>query len=252
VANGSIPSHLPTSLHELTIATEFDGARVWHAHLDAVPAEEAAELEANLDSTERGAVSRFHFDRDRRRYGIAHGLLRSLLGTITDQPADAIRFEKSARGKPRIVHAPSDYALEFSLSHSAGWAMVAIAWNRRVGVDIEAGERFTTGERELRAIAQRVLSRDEFVAWNSLPNFAARRIAFLRAWTRKEALAKATGRGIADEMNHIEVALDAAAPNGPLSLSSPAADEAGPDQWIIHDLPSPDGCLAALALEQNT
>jgi hypothetical protein len=43
-------------------------------------------------------------------------------------------------------------------------------------------------------------------------DYAVRCAAFLRAWTRKEAYLKATGEGLRERLQLIEVALDGATP----------------------------------------
>ncbi|MEP6956419.1 MAG: 4'-phosphopantetheinyl transferase superfamily protein, partial [Chthoniobacterales bacterium] len=117
------------------------------------------------------------------------------------------------------------------------------ASDRDVGIDLEAGERLPRADDELRKIAERVLSAGEFAAWQTLPDVAARRAAFLRAWVRKEAFMKATGRGISESFAATEVALDAADPQRTLLLRRPDRGE-----WQIYDLPAPAGFCAAIAV----
>src|SRR6266851_2349765 len=85
----------------------------------------------------------FASERDRLRYAAAHGLLRRLLGAALDEPALALVFKYGPRGKPMIA-TPRPLGLptlHFNLSHSEGWAMFALAWNREVGIDLEAATR---------------------------------------------------------------------------------------------------------------
>lgn len=203
-----------------------------------------------LDSTERARAARFHFERDQRYYVATRGLLRSLLGTELDKNPATLVFEYGSRGKPSIVAGTHDRVPRFNVSHSSGWAMFALAWDREIGIDLECGSRLEREENSLSQLAARILSIRELAIWRDLPSDAERRAAFLRAWTRKEAYAKATGQGVFDELDRIEVALDAAAPKSLLALRA-ANSEGQTRDWTIHDLSAPDGFAAALAVEQE-
>jgi 4'-phosphopantetheinyl transferase len=127
--------------------------------------------------------------------------------------------------------------------------MFALAWDREVGIDLESATRLKRDVDGLAGLAARVLSARELTIWQALPE-TAREAAFLRAWTRKEAYAKATGRGLLEQLIRTGVALDAAAPQSSLTLRSPQEGGTTRD-WVLHDLPAPDGFAAALAVEQK-
>jgi 4'-phosphopantetheinyl transferase len=219
--------------------------------LESMSPAELEELSALLDSAEHARAARFHFERDRRHYVASRGLLRRLLGAALDEPPSALVFEYGLHGKPAIAAAGGQSRiLHFNLSHSSGWGMFALAWDREVGIDLECGSRLERDDNSLSDLAARILSPRELAIWRALPNAAQRRAAFLRAWTRKEAYAKATGQGVFDELDRIEVALDAAAPKSSLTLRSVHAQ--GPMRdWTLHDLSAPEGFAAALAEEQE-
>ncbi|MBO7762012.1 MAG: 4'-phosphopantetheinyl transferase superfamily protein [Clostridia bacterium] len=96
--------------------------------------------------------------------------------------------EKSIYGKPYFTE--SDY--HFNLSH-AGDLAVAVLADCRVGVDIEPYDREIPEERRERLTS---LFTDGERA--RLKVTADRARTFLEIWVRKEALAKRSGRGIAD------------------------------------------------------
>lgn len=221
--------------------------RIWTAQLDALESSELARLHRLLDETERIRAARFHFEQDRRRYVASHGLLRELLGDLLVTAPASIQFVHGARGKPAAAQPESKgRSLRFNLSHSAGSAMFAFAWDREVGIDLESTARLAPADEHLPALAARILSTREFDLWRALPDPAARRAAFLRAWTRKEAFAKATGAGIFDSLRDIEVILDIAAPAPSLTVARPA-DQAA-NGWVIHDVEAPEGFTAAVAI----
>src|SRR5205823_13129844 len=122
--------------------TPVSGVQIWTAHLDSLSSAEIDELKASLDSAECARSARFHFESDRRHYIASRGLLRHLLGAALETPASKLIFEYGAHGKPALVAAFSwDRMLRFNLSHSAGWAMFALAWDREVGIDLESATR---------------------------------------------------------------------------------------------------------------
>jgi 4'-phosphopantetheinyl transferase len=223
------------------------GVQIWRAQLEALSPAELGELSALLDAGEHARAARFHFERDQRHYIASRGLLRRLLSDALDKPASALVFKYGAHGKPML--SPSDRNLCFNLSHSAGWAMFALAWDCDVGIDLESIVRLKRDANGLAGLAARVLSARELAVWQALPE-TARDAAFLRAWTRKEAYAKATGQGLFDELMRTDVALDAASPKSLLTLRSPK-EGGSAREWILHDLPAPDGFAAALAVEQK-
>ena len=229
-----------------------NGVHLWTVELGSLTSGEVDELNAILDSDERARAARFHFERDRQQYVAARALLRQLLGATLNQPASTLVFQYGAHGKPALAVARhNDRILHFNLSHSTGWVMFALAWDREVGIDLEAAAPVDRSEGNLSGLAARVLSARELAIWRALPNVEARRAAFLRAWTRKEAYTKATGWGAFEEPRDIELALDAAAPGSCLTIPSSARGEGRRPGFTVHDLPAPKGFAAALAIEQD-
>jgi 4'-phosphopantetheinyl transferase len=114
----------------------------------------------------------------RRRYLRAHAALRGILGSVTAAPLEFALHEK---GKPYLSSAPE---IRFNLSHSREMALVAVARDVEVGVDIERVRKLP----EYAAIAQRY-----FPAGTATPSGVR---DFFRQWTRFEALLKAHGAGL--------------------------------------------------------
>ena len=136
-------------------------------------------------------------------------------------------------GKPAL-EAP----IRFNLSHSDGRALFAFAPAREVGIDLEAGARL--GE-DWPGLVRRIFSAREQAELASLAA-GQRRDAFLSGWTRKEAYLKATGQGLVNGLQQIEVSLDPAAPAAFLSAELAT-------RWTLLDLRSHAGCAAALVIE---
>jgi 4'-phosphopantetheinyl transferase len=114
----------------------------------------------------------------RRRYLNAHAALRTILGSVTTAPLEFALHEK---GKPYLVSAPE---ICFNLSHSREMALVAVAREIEVGVDIERVRALP----EYAAIAQR------YFPPGAAPPTDIR--DFFRQWTCFEAILKAHGAGL--------------------------------------------------------
>jgi 4'-phosphopantetheinyl transferase len=98
---------------------------------------------------------------------------------------------------------PGGHGPCFNLTHSGELAVVGLAPDRELGVDVEQLRDVA----DLQSIAARFFTPAEQVA---LLRFspAARSRAFLDGWTRKEAVMKALGLGVAQPPESIEVSLE--------------------------------------------
>jgi 4'-phosphopantetheinyl transferase len=187
----------------------------------------------SLDQPERERLGRLVRDQDRSGFLAAHVLLRQLLADRLGRRAEELRFTRRPcprcggdHGRPAL--ADGDPTIEFSLARSAELVVVALA-PVPVGVDVEA---LASGEEaeEVSALLH-PLERDEVLRAGA----AGRPEALARVWTRKEALLKAIGSGVADERLH--------------SLYLGAGPEASaPAGWEIRDLAMPAGHAAAVAV----
>lgn len=200
-----------------------DTVDCWNLSLDTGDVRQLEHLETLLEETERVRARRFHFERDRCHFTRTRACLRVLLGRYLDMPSMELTFGYTERGKPFLKGPSAD--IRFNVSHSGGEALFAIVRGREVGVDLEAGERL--GD-DWPAIARRYFSAREQVQLNALSPREGR-TAFLNGWARKEAYLKATGLGIADGLQNIEVTL---APGEPPAFLSPEIAA----RWTFCDL----------------
>ncbi|MBW3667790.1 MAG: 4'-phosphopantetheinyl transferase superfamily protein [Actinobacteria bacterium] len=191
-----------------------DAVHVW-----LVRAAVAPDVEALLDDAERDRADRFKFDVTRRLFVAAHGALRLLLGRYLERPPESLRFETEPDGKPTV-----DGPVQFNLSHSDELAAIAVAGpDRAVGVDVD--RRRMPKSRD--GIAQRIMTADELACYESLGD--EQRGAFvLWVWARKEALVKASGRGVRE------------------TLTALACEPTADSPWSVVDLDVP-GYAAAVA-----
>jgi 4'-phosphopantetheinyl transferase len=191
-------------------------------------------LRGLLCDEERRRADRFAFARDRNRFTAAHGALRGILSLYAGVPAAALDFGQDPGGKPRL-RSPRD--LRFNLSHSADRALLAVAWHREVGVDVEAVRALD----ELDGLAASCFSPVERRALAALPE-ELRQQAFFDGWTRKEAVLKLLGDGLSRALDSFDVALTPGEPAAVLRLEGGDAREL----WL-HAIDVGPGFRGALA-----
>jgi 4'-phosphopantetheinyl transferase len=149
---------------------------------------------AILSLEERVKASRIYVRRDRERAVVARGFLRQILAAYLQCPADAVAFAYSVNGKPYLAgDAP---ALRFNLSHANAIFLCAVSSHCEVGVDVE--RMGAMPEADAAAIVDRFFTESEKSAYQTAAN-GQKDLAFYKLWTRKEAIAKCSGQGIAQE-----------------------------------------------------
>jgi 4'-phosphopantetheinyl transferase len=215
-----------------------DAVSLWWCDLD-VAADALPRLAATLAPAEHARAARFGRDSLRARWVAGRASLRLVLGhALRTAPAD-VPIVRGDRGRPQL--GGIDAKIDFNVSHTAGVALIGIVRNQgtdiRIGVDVERGEREVAADH----LARRVLTPGERAALaEHAPDERRRR--FLRYWTCKEAMSKATGDGIAAAFRRIDVTLAPAlrVNDGPAPYRPPA--------WTLVAAPVPDGYIATVAL----
>jgi 4'-phosphopantetheinyl transferase len=168
----------------------------------------------------------------RRRHIACWGQVRWLLGLCLDLPPETLEFARGPWGKPYLV---GDRELAFNLSHSQDLMFLAASRSRQIGVDVEAIRPIA----DLGRLARRCLASSEWEAWQNLTE-DARLLAFLRFWTLKEALAKASGQGLRLGVKRLVFAPEGSVVAVPEELG-PAAS------WTVHEWVEKEFCAALCA-----
>jgi 4'-phosphopantetheinyl transferase len=151
--------------------------------------------ESLLSDSEVAITRRFRFEADRSRFATARRALRFLVSKYLLADPLTIDIVAQKGEKPFIRHPVTH--VRFNISHSGEWIMIALA-NEELGIDIEKinssfdftillDEHFTNAEQQFIRNAE-----------NSVR-------AFYFLWTRKEALVKALGRGLHENLKTISV-----------------------------------------------
>lgn len=150
---------------------------------------------------------------------------------------DAPDILRGEHGKP---YAPDLHGIEFNLSHSGQHALIAIARDQPIGIDIEAQGR----RRSIDDIAERFFAPAESKALRAVPE-ATRDAAFLRLWTGKEAVLKALGEGISFGLDRVEFELDGTGNVVALRhVASPLAETSGWNWHALQPLADHHGAIA--------
>jgi len=226
---------------EADVALGPDTAHVWTIALeDADPHGETAEA---LSTEERERARRFRFDLDRRRFVAARMALRSVLaGYLSAAPASVV-FTAGPWGKPMLDASIHGTALRFNLSHSHELALVVVARDRDVGVDVERMRVLP----DLEGIVARFFSAAERATLDRLPR--DRRLhAFFRFWTVKEAYLKACGDGLNRGLDHLDVELGADQQRASVRALDRPDDER---RWELFSLTPRAGYVAAVAVDAS-
>lgn len=207
-------------------------ARTWkqvdvHLHSLDVGEEVLAQILPVLSTDELERSRSAHDPAARRRTLAARGMLRDVLADYLDVDPVSLAFEYGPRGKPSLAGRLGQ-RLRFSSSRSGGVAVLAVAFGREVGIDVERVDR----KRALGPIAEQLFAPAEAAELRALsPQERTRR--FFEIWTRTEAYAKALGIGLAIPLRRVDAGSGGRLPGG----------------WSLHDLPLGTGLAGALCVQ---
>lgn len=165
--------------------------------------EHVARFESMLSSAQRQRAGRLRIVEKRDQYIITQGLTRIVLGRMLNTRPEALEFIRGTKGKPYLDGEFSDAGVQFNMTHTSHMALVAIARNREVGIDIERIRENLQWQK----LARRYFSESEYAGFSELPEESRLR-AFFTCWTRKEAVLKAIGTGLGGGLASFDVSVD--------------------------------------------
>ncbi len=221
----SSPAHGPSAT---------PGVDLWMTWLDRPSSgdEDALDL---LDGRERARAERFHGTRDRARYVARHAWVRRIVSGYTGQAAAMVAITVTPAGRPGLD--PS-WGIDLGMSHSDGLALLAVTRAGRVGVDVERVRHLE----DALELAGTHATRRESAELAAFPR-EARSHAFLRLWTRKEAVVKALGTGLVTPLDGFDT--------GTLAHDDPRRT-AGSADLLLEGLRLPDGFVGTVAVDAPT
>jgi 4'-phosphopantetheinyl transferase len=224
---GSSPLELPSDL-----------ICVWRVYLDRDSAQYQTR-ESILSPDELDRARRYHFERDRRRFTVARSALRMILSEYLGSDPKHLAFNYGAHGKPSL--AGENSGIRFNVSHSGELAVIAVARDRELGVDVECLRSSAWVEQ----IPERFFSPREVKVLRSLPRELLQD-AFFACWTRKEAYIKARGGGLSIGLDSFDVSLE---PDKPAALLQVRDDPNEAARWGMAELRPASGYSGALVAQ---
>jgi 4'-phosphopantetheinyl transferase len=219
---------------------QSDDVHVWLVRLGREATRLACFYET-LTSDELSRAASHHFKKDRDHFVVTRGVLRAILGCYLGVDPGLLSFCYSSSGKPSLTLEFGGDWLRFNVSHSCQLALIAVAYSRDVGVDVE----WLRTEAATSDIAEHNFSRGEISRLCLLP--VEKQVeGFFNCWTRKEAYIKARGEGLCMPLDKFEVSVD---PGEPPRLLRTDGDACEPFRWSMRSLDAGSGYAAAVVAE---
>jgi 4'-phosphopantetheinyl transferase len=210
-----------------------DTIHIWTISLNST-VQQQRYYENMLSTDEIERTNRFATAVLKNRFIVCRGKLREILATYAAEISpEKLIFSSHPFGK---LYLRDNEGIHFNYAYSADLAMLAIAHNIEVGVDLEQHT-----DVDMNAISDRLFSESDIVALQTLPDEMREQI-FFKIWVRKESYLKALGTGFnqpSKEFSVISHALD----QHTVNIDSQAA--AG-KVWKITDIDGPHGFYAAV------
>ncbi len=202
-------------------------------------------LKSLLSPDESARADRYKVSQPRRHFIVCRAVLRQLLGSCVDCGPTDVEFEYGPHGKPALRQStPPPLGIQFSVSHSDDQALIAIAVDRLIGVDIE---RIDSSVRILK-LARRFFSPREAAELVKLPE-NDQLAGFFQGWTSKEAYLKSTGFGLSFPLDKFSVSLNPCQPPQLLEVVNQPSELA---RWRLLPLnPIPDFAAAVMFEAQS-
>ncbi|WP_199431295.1 4'-phosphopantetheinyl transferase family protein [Qaidamihabitans albus] len=206
----------------------------------ATPLATSGEFLALLNPAERERLHAYRREADQRRFLTGRVLARTLAGQRLGVDPAAVELDATCadcgrqHGPPRVPGAP----LALSISHSGDRIAVALTGGTAVGIDVE-----TVNRRADDSLISYALSDAERAAIAGLPD-DERAEAFFTYWARKEAVMKATGRGLRISLRGLTLS----AAGEPPRLLAAADGELSPEATSMADLTPGEEYRATVAV----
>lgn len=164
--------------------------------------------------------------------------LRLLLASYLGITGREVKISRLIRGKPVLDHRHHSQILDFSSAGSGGCCLIGISSGAALGVDLEASGRQTF---KPLALARRYFSAREQQALSCLEGTRLDQ-AFLHTWACKEAIVKAAGLGIANQLCRFAVDTDPANPPAVLDMDNDVASN-----WRLAMVKPTEGFVGSVA-----
>lgn len=222
----SLDNWPPTS----KICLDADEIHIWRARSSMLAQPLCSSC---IDDGERQRAERLRMPGHRAAFSFVHAFKRTVLGAYLEKSPGQLSFDRAGSGKPQLC----DQSLQFNLSHTGDAVIMAVSRNASVGIDLESRNRNIDES----ALAAACLSVEETHALDAIAA-AQRKSRLLQQWTRKEALLKALGTGLAHDPCKLNLGLTM---DGQYMTRVHYAGQA----WLLTDIALGKAWLASIAFE---
>ncbi len=226
--NEFCPRQLPLRALE---KPQGDEVHLWHLDLGKLSnplTPDAAADSSGLSQIPQRATRRFY--------------LRLLLGAYLGLPGKDVHIARRKKGRPELDSRLSNGELNFSVARSGSYYLIGVNSGATIGVDLETATRRPG---KPMALARRYFSKQEIAALSKFDEGELHR-AFMHAWACKEAVVKASGVGIANQLCRFSVDVN---PNNPPAVLEMQNDD--PTAWKLALAAPASGAIAAIAVRQQ-
>lgn len=196
---------------------------------------------AVLSSEEVARAGRLLEGRVREQFVSGRWFLRTLLGEVLGVTPREVALEAGVHGK-LSVPVVEGRSVSFSVAHSGDTVLVALRRQGAVGVDVECHGAAV----DVMEIAEASFHPNEVSRLSAYTDEDQRRRAFFQYWTRKEAVAKADGRGMGLAFSSFETPAEVVSETV-IRVNVPVG--AGERVYCLHDLRIGGEMSATVAVE---
>ena len=169
--------------------------------------------------------------------------LRLLLGAYIGLPGKDVHITRRIKGRPELDISQTNGELNFSVARSNDCYLIGVNSGAIIGVDMEM---VTRRPGKPMALARRYFSEQEIAHLSEFSEEELHR-AFMHTWACKEAIVKASGMGIANQLCRFSVDVN---PDNPPSVLEMHDDD--PKAWKLAIAEPAPGAIAAIAVRQET
>lgn len=192
-----------------------------------------------LSKTELARANRLLSTVKSREFIITRSTLKKILAQMLSESSENITIAHEPGGKPYLDCGERHQRVHFSVSHSHDLALIAITLDHAIGVDVEKIRE----DIDYASLSRRFFSSTEHERLQKCdPEIRLR--AFFATWTRKEALVKAHGKGIALGLHQFDVSVD---PDQAPHLLATRWETGDTFDWKLHNIETDKSYIASLA-----
>lgn len=178
---------------------------LYWATVGALSKAEEAMARRMMSAEEKRRCDRYRHEPSRRCCLVTRKLVRTTLSELGARKPREWEFGAESRGRPYLKNPTDELAtMDFNIAHSTQKVVLAVAFEGRVGVDLEPIRRRVDHD----LVAEKFFHADEKKDLKKLDG-AARRRRFLELWVLKEAWMKADGRGMGAGLSEVVFDFDA-------------------------------------------